>query len=138
SLPRLPRTLVADLAGAEQAVSAALSLLLARERGQGSGHMEVALSDAADSFAAPFRHGLTAPHGLLGGGNPAYRIYEARRGWVALAALEPHFMERLRAELELPVVLEAGLERAFRTRTAEEWEAWATERDIPLVAVPDA
>ena len=35
--PELPRVLVADLAGAERAVSAALSLLLARERGQGAG-----------------------------------------------------------------------------------------------------
>ena len=32
-LPEMPPVLVADLAGAEQAVSAALSLLFARERG---------------------------------------------------------------------------------------------------------
>ncbi len=136
--PALPRTLLADLAGAEQAVAAALALLLGRERGQGSGYAEVALSDAADSFAAPLRHGATAPGGLLAGGNPAYGVYRAREGWVAVAALEPHFLERLRAELELPEVDRDTLERAFRTRTAEEWETWADERDLPLAAVRGA
>jgi crotonobetainyl-CoA:carnitine CoA-transferase CaiB-like acyl-CoA transferase len=27
------------------------------------------------------------------------------------------------------------LERIFETRTAEQWEEWATERDLPLAAV---
>ena len=47
SPPGMPPVLVADLAGAEQAVSAALSLLFARERGQGAGYKQVALSEAA-------------------------------------------------------------------------------------------
>ena len=41
--PHLPRACVADLAGAQEAVSAALALLLARERGQGGGHATVSL-----------------------------------------------------------------------------------------------
>src|SRR5215203_834817 len=93
--PELPRVLVADLAGAERAVSAALSLLLARERGQGAGYKQVALSEAARSFAEPLRQGLAAPGGVLGGGYAGYGLYRTRDGYVALAALEPLFWERL-------------------------------------------
>ncbi|MBA2476207.1 MAG: CoA transferase, partial [Actinobacteria bacterium] len=49
--PELPRTLIADLGGAERAVAAVLGLLLARERGDGAGYAEVALAGAADFFA---------------------------------------------------------------------------------------
>ena len=42
--PHMPRTLLADMAGAEQTIAASLALLLARERGQGGGYGEVALS----------------------------------------------------------------------------------------------
>ena len=136
SPPGMPPVLVADLAGAEQAVSMALSLLFARERGQGAGYEQVALSEAASSFAGPLRWGLTAPGGVLGGGFPGYGLYRAREGHVALAALEGHFWERLLRELGTDDRRE--LERIFRTRTADQWEKWATERDLPLAAVRDA
>ena len=134
--PTLPRTLLADLAGAERAVAAALALLLARERGLGAGSETVALADAADAFADPLRHGLTAPGALLGGALPRYALYPAARGWIAVAALEPHFWSRLVAELSLAE--DAGAEAlasAFLARDAEAWERWARERDLPLVAV---
>ncbi|MBA3331318.1 MAG: CoA transferase [Actinobacteria bacterium] len=133
--PELPRTLIADLGGAERAVSAVLGLLLARERGEEAGYFEVALAEAADSFAAPLRHGLTAPGGVLGGGLPVYGLYRAREGWIALGALEPHFQEGLRNGLELAELTREGLEQAFAARVAEEWEAWARTRDLPLEAV---
>ena len=60
SPPEMPSVLVADLAGAEQAVSAALSLLFARERGQGAGYEQVALSEAAQVFC---RAVAVGPHG---------------------------------------------------------------------------
>ncbi len=135
--PEMPRVLVADLAGAERTVSAALSLLLARERGQGAGYEQVALSEAARSFAEPLRRGLTAPDGVLGGGFPGYGLYRAREGHVALAALEPHFWERLLQELEVDGDDRRGLERAFEKETAEHWEEWAAARDLPLAAVRD-
>lgn len=135
--PQLPRTLLADLAGAERAVSAALALLLARARGGGGGYAEVALADAAAAFAAPLRHGLTAPGGWLGGGLAWYQLYPAREGWVAVAALEPHFLARLGEALGVDPTRRDQLEQAFRTRTAAEWEAWAVERDLPLAAVRD-
>ncbi len=132
--PDLPRTLVADLLGAERAVAAALALLLTRERGGGAGVAVIALADAARDAAAPLRAGLTAPDGVLGGAFPGYGLYRARSGWVAVAALEEGFRVRLAAALGVP--LDRGaLERAFRTRTAEEWEEWGRERDLPMAAV---
>lgn len=133
--PGLPPTLVADLGGAELAVTAALALLLARERGAGGGFAEVPLAGAAERFAAPLRHGATAAGGTLGGGLPRYGLYETRSGWIAVAALEPRFQERLRAELGLDELTRPALERRFTERDAEEWEAWARPRDLPLVAV---
>ena len=59
SSPDLPRTLLADLAGAERSVSAPLALLLEHAQGQGAGYVEVALSEAAAFFAGPLRYGIT-------------------------------------------------------------------------------
>jgi len=136
SPPALPNTLLADLAGAEQAVSAALALLLARERGRGAGCARVALADAAATFAEPLRHGLTTAGGPLGGGWPAYALYRAEDGWIVVAALEPHFWSKLLAALGLdPAADRRALEAAFLTRSAGEWEAWAAARTLPVVAV---
>ncbi len=137
--PHLPRALVADLAGAEQTVSAALALLFARERGRGAGYTQVALSAAAEAFADPLRYGLTAPSGVLGGGSASYNLYATKRGWVALAALEPHFWRRLLQELGDDIALDdhARLQQVFLARTAAEWETWAVERGLPLVAIHD-
>jgi alpha-methylacyl-CoA racemase len=133
--PDLPTTLVADLGGAELATTAALALLLARERGGEAGYAEVALAEAASAFAAPVRHGATRHGGSLGGGTPSYGLYPAADGWLAVAALEPHFRERLADELGLDELTHEALADAFRARTAEDWEAWARERDLPLGAV---
>lgn len=133
--PRLPRSLLADLAGAEHAVSAVLAALLARAQdGQGR-YTQIALAAAAQTFAEPLLQGLTAPGGLLGGGHPGYNVYPAQRGWVAVAALEAHFWKRLLQELGLTDGTQRELETAFATRTAAEWETWAAARDLPLVAV---
>jgi len=132
--PDPPRTLLADLAGAERAVSTALALLLARARDGEGRHATVALADVAQEFAAPLRHGLTTPGGVLGGGLPLYGLYRAKDGWIAVAALEPAFARRLAAELYVGLD-RASLEDAFARRTAAEWEAWARARDLPIVAV---
>ena len=137
SPPDMPRTLLADLAGAERAVSATLALLLDRERGMGAGYAEVALSEAAAFFAEPLRYGITKPGAHLGGGFPGYGLYEARDGWVAVAALEAHFWKSLLLELGLEEATREALEEIFLQKTAEEWERWATERDLPLAALSD-
>lgn len=144
--PNLPRALVADTLAGERAASAGLELLLARERSGTAAEVEVSIQEADTDCAAPLRHGLTAEGGLLGGGSEWYGVYRARDGWVALAALEEHFRERLRkAARKLagagtdPSERDGGdspdLARLFRQHPPEWWEAWARERDIPLVAV---
>lgn len=136
SLPDLPRTLLADLAGAERAVSAALGLLLAREQGASAdAYAEVPLSEAAAAFDAPLRHGITRPGGVLGGGLPGYNLYRCSEGWIALAALEEHFLEKLLSGLGLPKASYEELQEIFASRSAAYWESWAAERDLPLVAV---
>lgn len=135
--PQMPPTTLADIAGAERAVQAALGLLLGRERGQGSGYEIVSLADAADLYAEPLRRGITSPGGSLGGGLPGYGLYQARDAWIAVAALEPHFLERLITELGIVEVSHEAFADAFREQTAEFWEQWAAEKDIPLVKVMD-
>lgn len=131
--PHMPRTLLADMAGAEQTISAALALLLARERGQGGGYAEIPLSGAAEAMAEPLRYGCTARGALLGGALPEYNIYEAHGGWVAVAALEPHFKQRL--ESALVVSSREQYQTVFLTRSATEWQQWGVENDIPVVAI---
>jgi len=133
--PHLPRALLADLGGAEEAASAAIALLLARERGQAAQAAYVSLAEAAARFALPHEYGLTLPEGLLGGGWPGYNLYQAAEGWIAVAALEPHFADRLVRELGVESFTHELLAHAFRGRTADEWENWAIPRDLPIVAV---
>jgi alpha-methylacyl-CoA racemase len=133
SPPDLPRTLLADLAGVERATSAALALLLARQCGQGGGYAEVSLLEVGQFFNAPLHYGLTVPGGLLGGGLPGYNLYPAQSGWIAVATLEGHFQQNLLQELGLESP--DALAQAFRGRTAEAWESWARQRDLPISAV---
>lgn len=135
--PDLPRIMIADFAGAQRAMQAGLALLLARERGQGSHIAWVSLAEAAEWFVEPLRRGLTGPGEILGGGFSGYQIYRARVGWVALAALEPHFWRKLNTELGLTAADRQQLQEVFLTRTAQEWETWGNERDLPLAAVRD-
>ena len=133
--PQTPTSLFVDLAGAERAVSMALALLTQAAR---KGHADcawVALHECAQELAAPLRAGLTVAGGLLGGGYPLYGFYEANDGWIAVAALEPHFAERLLSEFNLSHADFTELKRIFLQRSATEWESWAIERGLPLVAV---
>jgi crotonobetainyl-CoA:carnitine CoA-transferase CaiB-like acyl-CoA transferase len=123
---RLPRTLFGDMAGAERAHGVLKDVM------QHPGAVRViGLFDALRDLAAPLHYGLTGPGRHLGGGNPAYGIYAAREGLVAVGALEPHFRARLFEGLGLPDGSDPSV--VFATKTAAEWEAWALERDIPLV-----
>ena len=132
--PHMPRTLVADLGAAEQLVSAAMALLLHRARTGESGYAQVAIEEAGEWFALPVRYGITID-GALSGALHTYGIYRARDGYIVLAALESHFLERLVEALQLQKTTRENLESIFLTRTACEWETWALERNIPLVAV---
>lgn len=140
----LPVTLGADLMAAERVVTAALAVLRARD-GSGAGvRTEVAISEAARALALPLRHGLTAPGGILRGGDVFYGIYPAAEGSVALAALEPQFRERLvrllgiSADPAVPSEFGPELMARLRERTAAEWEAWGREHDVPVAAMREA
>jgi crotonobetainyl-CoA:carnitine CoA-transferase CaiB-like acyl-CoA transferase len=133
--PELPPTLFVDLAGAERAVSMSLALLNKAARTGEAGCAWVSLYECARDLAEPLKAGLTSAGGLLGGGYPLYGFYQASDGWVAIAALEPHFAERLLSELGLKKAGRAELERIFSQRGAAEWERWAAERDLPIAAV---
>lgn len=136
--PQLPRTLLADLAGAERVVSAAVTLLFARGRSRVAGYAQVSLVEAASIFADPLRYGLTTQCGPLGGALPGYNIYRTLDGWIVVGALESHFWERLQLELNLCEPTKEELGRVFLTRRSGDWEEWAAAHDLPLVALPKA
>jgi crotonobetainyl-CoA:carnitine CoA-transferase CaiB-like acyl-CoA transferase len=133
--PHMPRTLLADMAGAEMTVSSALALLLHRERGGEAGYAEVALSEAAASLAEPLRYGCTSPGALLGGGIPEYNIYKSADGWVAVAALEPHFKKRL--EEALAISTPDQYRTAFAGQSSAYWQEWGKQQDVPIETVRD-
>ena len=134
SPPAMPITLIADMAGSERAAQIAVAALYHRERTGEAIHQEVALADVTHDMAEPNRRGLTKPGGGLGGGLGLYAIYETQEGWIALAAIEPHFAQRVLSELNVDGSTEA-FAKAFSTKTATQWEHWAKEKDIPLVAI---
>lgn len=136
----LPTSTVVDLAAAERAAGEATALLVQRARTGVGERREVVLADVAADLARPLVHRLTTPDGLLGGGLPLYRTYETADGRVAVAALEPHFVDRLLTGLGIapPDLSRERVTEAFATRTAAEWQKWAEEQDVPLVAVTSA
>lgn len=138
--PSVPATLHADMAGAERAVSTALALVIARDRGAIAPAAVSALADAALDLARPLAEGLTSPGALLGGGFAGYNLYQASRGWIAVAALEPHFAARLASALGIALLSADVLAARFAERDAHQWESWAKEHDLPISAlrtVPD-
>jgi crotonobetainyl-CoA:carnitine CoA-transferase CaiB-like acyl-CoA transferase len=134
--PAMPATLFADMSGAERLVSAVLALVRKRDREQGRGaHVAVALADAARWLALPRAHGLTDPTALLGGGYAGYNLYETRDGWIALAALEPHFAQRVASVLGLAELSREALRSAFARDSSSHWLRVAEQHDLPLVAL---
>ncbi len=129
--PTMPTVPVADLLGAERAVSAALLMLLAKVRTGTGQHRRVVLDDAAADAGVAVRHGLTGVGAPLGGEIPTDGIYATADGYVALGALEPHFRARVLESFDVDGTREE-LERIFATRTTAQWEELAGRVDIPL------
>jgi alpha-methylacyl-CoA racemase len=133
--PAMPLTLLADMAGAQTAVSHALGVLLERSR-TGAGTLSfVPIADAVDFFTLPLRYELTIPGGRLGGAFPYYNLYPTADGWLAVAALEPQFWAKLQALLDLKESTYEELKAIFLTESAQHWQAWGQEHRLPLAAV---
>lgn len=134
--PAMPRTVIADMFAAERAVSAALELLLDRERSGESSRREIAIADGAAILTEAVRHGLTTPDGPLGGALPYYSLYRSADGWIALAALEPHFQARLHDVLRVNAGDREALAARFAEHSSAYWDEAARAHDLPIAAVP--
>jgi crotonobetainyl-CoA:carnitine CoA-transferase CaiB-like acyl-CoA transferase len=152
---------IADLGGG--ALMAAFGIMAAlRERdgggvgspGSGQGQMvDVSMSDGALSWlamvaAAYFADGNVPRRGELplAGALVCYRPYECSDGWVSLGALEPKFWQAwcrgvgredlIGVQFERPGSdAHRQIQEVFRSRSREQWEAFAREHDCCLEPV---
>jgi len=137
----LPPTLYADMGGALLASEAVLTAVLRRARGDDGIYLEVALNASADWLALPRTWGLTQPTGAVGGAHAGYRVYPCADGRVAVAALEPHFANRLceAAGVAPPDMMAKATHEALAawlaTRTRAELDTMSRERDVPLLTL---
>ena len=138
SPPAMPKTLLADMAGAQATVTAALAAILLRSRTGVGNFTQVPIAGALDFFTLPLRHRLTATGAHLGGGVPNYSLYQTADGWLAVAALEPQFWAQLQALLNLKQGTHDELQAVLLTRSAAEWQTWAEQNRLPLAAVVDS
>lgn len=132
--PAMPLVPLVDMLGAERAVSAVFAGLRQRDAGESSPCVQVILDDVAHHAAAGVRHGLTGPGTVLGGGAATYGVYPSVDGHVAVAAIEPHFVERLATAVGRT---REELAARFAAMPSAHWESLGRELDIPIVAVRD-
>jgi crotonobetainyl-CoA:carnitine CoA-transferase CaiB-like acyl-CoA transferase len=113
--PALPATQVADLAAGEAAARLVLAALLSGKAARLKVSMEGALSQW-------YPLALTTPRENIWwlGSDPFYRLYEARDGKVAVAALEPRFRSALLARLGISGP--EGLAEAIAKTSLADWE----------------
>ena len=141
----LPPSLFADMAGALMASEAVLQAVLVSSRSGRGILREVGLAQAAQWLALPWHWGLTQPAGDVGGAHAGYRIYPCADGIVAVAALEPHFAQRLCEAADLQFShptdmrkpeIHQGVARFLAARSCAQLMRLAQDRDIPLHALP--
>ncbi len=141
----LPPSLFADMAGALMASEAVLQAVLVSGRSGRGILREVGLAQAAQWLALPWHWGLTQPVGDVGGAHAGYRIYPCADGIVAVAALEPHFAQRLCEAADLlfshptdmrKPEIHQGVARFLAARNCAQLMQLAQDRDISLHALP--
>jgi alpha-methylacyl-CoA racemase len=154
--PIVPGVQVADVGGGSlpAAIGVLAALLERAQTGRGR-HLDIALARGAAAFGAiaytaALSGATEAPGtGLLDGGAPCYRCYEAADGrYLALGALEPRFFARFcelagRPELgakgfrwgEAAAETIASLKTLFKERTAAQWLALCEGHDVCLSLV---
>lgn len=132
--PQLPRSLYADLFGAERTVQAILGCLLHRNIHNQSIYRIVTLEDSIKDLGLPFNFGLTTPHGFLGGASLRYNLYKTMDGWIALAALENKFWTKLINILDLDIsdITKENLDVVFLQKTSDDWAVLGKRFDLPI------
>lgn len=135
--PHMPTVPIADMLGAERAVSTALAALVHRGETGAGRHCRVALEEAAARAGDAVRYRLMGPGAVLGGAFPGYGLYPCRDGYVALGAVEPHFFMRA-LEVFDATGSHDSLREALVDKTIDELEAIAARADLPLNAVRTA
>jgi crotonobetainyl-CoA:carnitine CoA-transferase CaiB-like acyl-CoA transferase len=154
--PQVPSFQVADVGGGLFAVVAILAALRERDRTRKGAMLDLALADAALSFAplglASILGGEMPVRGaeVLTGGIAAYHAYVTKDGgFMTLAALEPKFLERFCDGAGIafdPMALVPGphqqalkedFSRLFASKTRAEWERVSEQHDCCLEPVLD-
>jgi crotonobetainyl-CoA:carnitine CoA-transferase CaiB-like acyl-CoA transferase len=129
--PDMPKVPIADMLGAERAVSTAIAAVVARTKTGAGQPYRVVLEEAAARAGDAVRYGLMGEQALLGGAFPGYGIYECADGHVALGAIESHFFMRTLQTFGADGTHE-GMRTAFAVKTTAELEDIAAQADIPL------
>jgi crotonobetainyl-CoA:carnitine CoA-transferase CaiB-like acyl-CoA transferase len=88
---------------------------------------------------------MTTPKGPVGGAHAGYRIYPCKNGRVAIAALEPHFAQRLCEAADVKIThpvkdlfkpaVHQAIQRFVAGKTRKELDSLAEARDIPLLTL---
>ncbi len=142
---QMPPSLFADMGGALMASEAVLQAILQlKASGRGSCH-EVALSEAAAWLALPRQWRMTTPDGPVGGAHAGYGLYPCKDGRVAVAALEPHFAQRLCDAAGLSIKdpmhdlfkpeVARGIASFLAHKTSKQLDALARTHDLPLLVL---
>jgi alpha-methylacyl-CoA racemase len=140
----LPPTLFADMGGSLLAVEAVLAAVIQHKTTGRSSQQTVGLAQATKYLALPRHWGLTSPDGLIGGAHAFYQVMPCKDGRVAIAALEPHFADRLATLIEHPQmnpqnVFEASFKKKvltfMRQHSCDELTALSEKNDLPLLAM---
>ena len=92
---------------------------------------EVGLYDSLDSLVAPLKHGLTATRRRARRRSARLRHLPRARRSVSRSRRSSRIFESGCTE-SLDLEPESDLTDVMQTRTAEEWEQWALERDLPI------
>jgi alpha-methylacyl-CoA racemase len=160
--PMPPLNLVGDFGGGGMfALTGILAALVSAQRTGVGQVVDVAMVDGVATLLAT-AHGYRSAgatseereSNFMDGGSPHYRTYEcADGGYVAVGAVEPAFFRALVETLRVDVAVEdqldrqlwphitSELERAFRTRTRDEWAGVFAEVDAcvsPVLTLDEA
>ncbi|MDI9334364.1 MAG: CoA transferase [Cytophagales bacterium] len=137
----LPATLFADMTGSLLAVEAIMSAALLKK----PSYQAVALSNAASYAALPRSWGLTTADGAVGGAHAGYQVYQCEDGRAAVAALEPHFAQRLcevagidtsGKNMMLLSATKLSLQRWFAKQSCQTLDRLALKHDLPIYTMP--